>query len=81
MVKRNRKFNIWDVEDPESAGMTEKDLKEMWQYLVDSGMAWQLQGWYGRTAMSLIDSGFIKAPKKKTPKNNTDYYGNQIFKK
>ena len=81
MVKRNRKFNIWDVEDPESAGMTEKDLKEMWQYLVDSGMAWQLQGWYGRTAMSLIDSGFIKASKKKTPKNNTDYYGNQIFKK
>ena len=28
-----------------------------WQSLIDSGVCWQLQGWYGRTAAYLIDIG------------------------
>ena len=73
------RFNIWDVEDPESAGMSEKDLIDMWQHLVNTGQAWRLQGSYGRTASSLLEAGIIKQPKRKTKKNNTDYYGNTIF--
>jgi hypothetical protein len=29
-----------------------------WQYLIDTGLVWRLQGWYGRTAKRLIDDGY-----------------------
>ena len=41
---------------------SEEQVIEAWQYLVDSGIVWQLQGWFGRTATDLIERGFITAP-------------------
>lgn len=32
---------------------------QAWQTLVNSGVAWQLQGWFGRRAAALIDAGLI----------------------
>ena len=41
---------------------SEEQVLEAWQHLVDTGLAWQLQGFYGRTAASLIEQGYINAP-------------------
>ena len=34
---------------------TEEEQIEAWQHLVDTGLCWILQGWFGRTAADLID--------------------------
>ena len=40
---------------------SEEQVLEAWQHLVDTGLAWQLQGWFGRTAQHLINEGAISA--------------------
>jgi len=42
---------------------TEEQFLEAWQHLVDTGLAWKLQGWFGRNAAAMIDEGLINAPK------------------
>jgi hypothetical protein len=44
-------------EDAES----EEQVIEAWQHLVDTGLAWSLQGSFGRTAMALIEAGLVEA--------------------
>ena len=38
---------------------TDEQVLQAWQHLVDTGLVWSLQGWFGRTARQLIDEGFI----------------------
>lgn len=42
---------------------TPEENTEAWQSLIDSGMCWKLQGWYGRTAQYLIDEGVCHSAK------------------
>ena len=47
------------VEGLDDVEHTEEEILAAWQALVDSGDAWTLQGWYGRTATALLRSGSI----------------------
>ena len=38
---------------------SEEQMIEAWQHLVDTGLVWQLQGSFGRTATALIEQGVI----------------------
>lgn len=39
---------------------SEEEVLKAWQYLVDTGRVWHLQGFFGRTAQALIDAGHIR---------------------
>ena len=48
-------------------GFEQYDSKEQyieaWQHLIDTGLCWKLQGWFGRAAQNLIDNGYCKEAK------------------
>tara|TARA_Y100000310_G_scaffold340818_1_gene437884 strand:- start:3119 stop:3337 length:219 start_codon:yes stop_codon:yes gene_type:complete len=50
----------------ENPGTTPEEQKTFalaaWQYLINTGLCWQLQGWFGREARSLIEAGICRPP-------------------
>jgi hypothetical protein len=47
-----------------------KDMDEFfgaWQYLIDTGIVYQLQGCFGRTAEAMIADGFCTRPETPPP--------------
>lgn len=46
----------------ENGELDEDSTVKLFQSLVDSGLAWQLQGHYGRTAADLIRAGRVVLP-------------------
>jgi hypothetical protein len=49
----------WD-----EGALTWEEFVETAQYLVDTGMAWQLQGRIGRTCADLIEEGLVHLPER-----------------
>lgn len=39
---------------------SQEEIIAAWQFLIDTGACWTLQGWYGRTAHDLIENGICK---------------------
>jgi len=56
------KAKKWDelgfIMDFEGGTVTDEQLIEGFQHLINNGHAWSLQGFYGRTAKALIDAGY-----------------------
>lgn len=56
------------MEDYEAIGLaegfisaeSEEQVIDAWQHLHDTGLAYQLQGWFGRTAQRLINNNIIE---------------------
>ena len=55
-------FNAVGIAEGFIEAESEEQVIEAWQYLIDSGLAWKLQGWFGRTANQLIEEGICSAP-------------------
>ena len=51
---------INDIISYENGELNESECIEFFQKLINNGMAWTLQGHYGRTAKSLIDNGYCE---------------------
>jgi hypothetical protein len=62
-----RRFSMTDFEAINIAegldnNATEEQYIAAWQHLIDSGLSWRLQGWFGRTARAMIDEGYCCSP-------------------
>ena len=56
------------VQEPDS----DEQYIQAWQHLIDTGLAWSLQGFFGRTASAMIQQGVCHVPilkQAKKPKN------------
>ena len=56
ITDKNRINYIMGYEDGD---LKDKEILELFSHLIENGMAWTLQGHYGRTAKSLIDNNYI----------------------
>ena len=50
-------FNATMIAEGVNDVETEEEYYAAWQLLIDTGIVWSLQGWFGRTARDLIESG------------------------
>jgi hypothetical protein len=51
--------SVGAIMDYEGGEFSAEKTVELFQYLVDTGLAWSLQGSYGRAAAALIERGLV----------------------
>ena len=50
-------FKAIDIIEGSYSDLEDHEEVEAWQHLIDTGVVWQLQGFFGRTAKDLIAQG------------------------
>ncbi|QGJ91582.1 hypothetical protein SEA_PHETTUCCINE_65 [Streptomyces phage Phettuccine] len=58
-----------EVMDYEAGNLDAGEILELFAKLIKSGMVWNLQGSYGRTAQQMLDAGLV------TPEGEVTDYG------
>ena len=75
-TKKQQKAMLYDavmIAEGAQEPTPEMSYVQAWQYLVDTGACWTLQGWFGRAAMRMISDGTLTPPPiKEEPDNNGD---------
>jgi hypothetical protein len=63
MSNENKNQSSFDlvsaIMEYEAGEMSEEDTLKLFSHLIKTGLAWTLQGHYGRTATDLINSGLL----------------------
>ena len=67
-------FTLNDVEAIESDEVSAEEYYGAMQRAINSGMAWKMQGSYGRAAMDAIEAGFCLLG----VIGHSDYWGNHV---
>jgi hypothetical protein len=67
-------MNLGDILAIEGEAATQEEYYEALQRAINNGMAWKLQGSYGRAAMDAIKGGFCLLGRVE----HNDYYGNHV---
>ena len=58
----NQQDVVSDLIAFEEGELDQEEVVALFQRLIDNGMAWSLQGSYGRTASRLIEAGYCQPP-------------------
>ena len=48
------RFNAVGIAEGFIEAESQEQVLEAWQFLVNSGLAWQLQGWFGQDRKSVV---------------------------
>ena len=71
MPKRKSKMTDLDatmIAEGVQEAESDEQYIQAWQHLIDTGLAWSMQGFFGRTASVMIQEGLCYMPIKKQPK-------------
>jgi len=49
----------------ENGELSEQEIVDLFQELIDSGLAWKFQGHHGRVAKTLLNNGYCRLPKER----------------
>ena len=60
MAKTKNYDHVGAIIAYETDELDQDGIVELFQHLVDTGLAWSLQGSYGRTATALIEAGLVE---------------------
>jgi hypothetical protein len=74
---KQKRINVNQIMAYESSQLNTKQTIKLFQNLEDSGMAYRLQGQYGRTATALIGKGLIKPNMKYHTKSDINRFRKQ----